>query len=124
VKANHKIAFLCVESTIYKYIEDLSAPKKWFKANVDDILREYGDSHSITKEEVFLGTINRFQPGLKCLPLSRQLLGRLVRRTTLYSSVTITPTVRCVRVTGACDDKSLKLLKLGTVRSVCFASER
>jgi len=60
VKANHKIAFLCVESTMYTYIEDLSAPKKWFKANVDDILGAYGESHSITREEVFLviGTLS------------------------------------------------------------------
>jgi hypothetical protein len=98
VKANHKIAFLCVESTIYEYIEDLSAPKKWFKANVDAILSAYGDSHSITKEEVFLGTKNRLQSGLKCLPLSRQSLGRSVRRTTPYSSATIIPKVRCVRM--------------------------
>jgi abelson tyrosine-protein kinase 1 len=57
LKANHKIAFLCVESTMYKYIEDLSTPKEWFKANVDEILRSYGDDHSITKEDVFLGML-------------------------------------------------------------------
>ncbi|KAF9647369.1 hypothetical protein BDM02DRAFT_2705085 [Thelephora ganbajun] len=60
IKANHKIAFLCVESTMYRYIEDLSAPKKWFKANVDEILRSYVDSHPITKEDIFLviGTLS------------------------------------------------------------------
>jgi len=69
VKANHKIAFLCVESTMYKYIEDLSAPKKWFKANVDEILRSYSDNHPITKEDLCLGTRNCLQSGLKYLPL-------------------------------------------------------
>lgn len=69
VKANHKIAFLCVESTNYRYIADLTAPKNWFKANVDEILRSYADSHPITRENLFLGTRNRLQPGLKCLPL-------------------------------------------------------
>jgi len=54
LKANHKIAFLCVESTVYDYIEDLITPKKWFKANIDEILRSYGDDHSITREDVFL----------------------------------------------------------------------
>jgi len=68
--ANHKIAFLCVESTMYKYIEDLSAPKKWFKANVDDILRAYTDNHLITKEDLFLGMGNHLQLGIKYLPLS------------------------------------------------------
>lgn len=70
VKPNHKIAFLCVESTMYTYVEDLSAPKKWFKANVDEILRSYADDHPITKEDLFLGTRDRLQPGLKYLPLS------------------------------------------------------
>lgn len=58
VKANHKTAFLCVESTVYDYIEELSAPKGWFKANVDEILRLYARDHSITKEDLFLGTRN------------------------------------------------------------------
>ena len=58
VAANHKIAFLCVESKMYKYIENLSAPKKWFKANVDDVLKAYADIHPITKEDLFLGAGN------------------------------------------------------------------
>ena len=55
MKANHKTAFLCVESTVYKYIEDLSAPKEWFIANVNRILKVYADNHSVTKEDIFLG---------------------------------------------------------------------
>lgn len=60
LKANHKTAFLCVETTVYKYIEDLSTPKKWFRANIDQILTCYEDDHSITKEDVFLvvGTLS------------------------------------------------------------------
>ena len=59
LKANHKIAFLCVESTVYNYFEDLTTPKEWFKANIDEILRFYGADHLITKEDVFLGMENR-----------------------------------------------------------------
>jgi abelson tyrosine-protein kinase 1 len=40
---------------MYRFIEDLQTPKKWFKANVDDIMKAYGKSHGITKEELFLG---------------------------------------------------------------------
>jgi len=56
---------LCVESTMYDYIVELSTPKKWFKGNVREILRAYAESHSITKEDLFLGTRICLQPGLK-----------------------------------------------------------
>ena len=52
---------------MYKYIEELSTPKKWFKANVDEILRVYGGSHSITKEDLCLGTRSRPHLGLRRL---------------------------------------------------------
>lgn len=71
MKANHKIAFLCVESTVYDYIEELETPKRWFKANVDEIMRVYADSHSLTKEDLFLGMRNCLLPELKRLLLSR-----------------------------------------------------
>ena len=99
---------------MYTYVEDLSAPKKWFKANVDEILRSYVGSHSITKEELFLGTGNHLQPGLKHLPLFWQLLERLVHQSTLYLLATITPTARCVRIVGVVTEV-LKLLKSGTL---------
>ena len=52
---------------MYKYIEDLSTPKKWFGANVDEILRSYADDHSVTKEDLFLGTEGfSFNLELKC----------------------------------------------------------
>lgn len=101
LKANHKIAFLCVESTMYNYIEDLSTPKKWFKANIDEILRSYGDDHSITKEDAFLGTRIRLRTRLKYLLLPLQSSERLVHRITLCSSVTNTPMGRYVRIRGS-----------------------
>lgn len=54
LRAGHKTAFLYTETTVYKYVENLDAPKKWFKANVDDILATYGAQHRIQKEDLFL----------------------------------------------------------------------
>jgi len=62
---------------MYDYIEDLSAPKRWFKANVDEILRLYAEDHSIIKEDLFLGMRNFLQPGLKHLPLLLTAIGTL-----------------------------------------------
>lgn len=56
---------------MYDYIEELSAPKKWFKGNVDEILRSYAEDHSITKEDLFLGMKICLQPGLKCSHFSQ-----------------------------------------------------
>jgi hypothetical protein len=41
--------------TKYRYVEDLIAPKKWFKANIDSIMNVYGPRHHIQKEDPFLG---------------------------------------------------------------------
>jgi abelson tyrosine-protein kinase 1 len=46
---------------MYRYLEDLGAPKKWFKSNVDAILKAYGVKHLIQKEDLFLGP-SRFFP--------------------------------------------------------------
>jgi hypothetical protein len=40
---------------MYRYVETLEAPKKWFKANVDAILQRYRGVHSILKEDLRLG---------------------------------------------------------------------
>ena len=56
LRSGHKTAHLFTESTVYRYIEDLATPKKWFKANVDNILQIYGAEHRITKEDLYLGT--------------------------------------------------------------------
>ncbi|KAI8992697.1 hypothetical protein BD414DRAFT_481927 [Trametes punicea] len=54
LRAGHKAAHLFTESTIYRYIEDLATPKKWFKANVDNIIAMYGAQHHISKEDLYL----------------------------------------------------------------------
>ncbi|KAL0568180.1 hypothetical protein V5O48_013817 [Marasmius crinis-equi] len=53
LRAGHKAAYLCTESTIYRYVESLDAPKQWFKKNVDTILEVFGAKHHITKEDLF-----------------------------------------------------------------------
>jgi hypothetical protein len=55
LRDGHKAAFLCTETTKYRYVEDLDAPKKWLKANVDSIMKVYGSRHHIQKEDLFLG---------------------------------------------------------------------
>ena len=45
------------ETTIYHYIEQLDVPKKWFKANVDVIMRIYGPSHDIQREDIYVGAL-------------------------------------------------------------------
>lgn len=66
LRAGHKAAILCTEMTMYRYVESLDAPKKWFKANVDQILQIYGAQHRIQKEDLFLviGTLNSPDYGL------------------------------------------------------------
>ncbi|KAF7353961.1 Protein kinase domain-containing protein [Mycena venus] len=60
LQSRHKAAYLCTETTIYRYIESLDAPKKWFKSNVDAIMRQYGPIHQIQKEDLYLviGTLD------------------------------------------------------------------
>ncbi|KAF7315430.1 Protein kinase domain-containing protein [Mycena indigotica] len=60
LRSGHKTAYLCTETTMYRYIEKLDAPKKWFKANVDSIMETYGPMHNIQKEDLFLviGTLS------------------------------------------------------------------
>ncbi|PCH42817.1 hypothetical protein WOLCODRAFT_25573 [Wolfiporia cocos MD-104 SS10] len=54
LRAGHKVAHLFTESTAYRYVEDLGTPKRWFKANVDAILKIYGEEHRIQREDIFL----------------------------------------------------------------------
>jgi len=51
----HKTAYMCAETTVYDYIDNLDTPKKWFKANVDVIMHTFGAEHRIQKEDLFLG---------------------------------------------------------------------
>ena len=55
LRDGHKAAFLCTETTKYRYVEELVASKKWFKSNVDSIMKVYGPQHHIQKEDLFLG---------------------------------------------------------------------
>ncbi|EIW75046.1 hypothetical protein CONPUDRAFT_140363 [Coniophora puteana RWD-64-598 SS2] len=60
LRAGTKAAYVFAESTMYRFIENLDAPKSWFKANVDTIMKQYASSHLIQKEDVFLvvGTLD------------------------------------------------------------------
>ncbi|ESK86494.1 hypothetical protein Moror_9860 [Moniliophthora roreri MCA 2997] len=60
LRAGHKAAYLCTETTIYRYVESLDAPKKWFKANADLVLDVYGEKHHIQREDLYfvIGTLD------------------------------------------------------------------
>ncbi|KAF8147822.1 hypothetical protein B0H34DRAFT_738281 [Crassisporium funariophilum] len=60
LKAGHKTAYLCAETTVYRYLESLEAPKKWFQGHADTIMQIYGHQHHLQKEDLFLviGTLN------------------------------------------------------------------
>ena len=62
---------------MYDYIEDLSAPKRWFQANADEILRLYAEAHPIAKQDLLLGMRSCLQPRLKRLPLLLIVIGAL-----------------------------------------------
>ena len=49
------MAYLCTETTDYRYLVKLDAPKKWFRTNVGFIMQTYGDLHHLQKEDLFLG---------------------------------------------------------------------
>ncbi|KZT67818.1 kinase-like protein, partial [Daedalea quercina L-15889] len=49
-----KAAYLFAESTAYRYMDDLWELKRWLKANIDAILKEYGVEHNIGREDVIL----------------------------------------------------------------------
>ena len=55
LKAGHKMAYLCTETTDYRYLETLDAPKKWFRTHADFIMETYREQHHIQKEDLFLG---------------------------------------------------------------------
>ncbi|KAH9476525.1 putative serine/threonine-protein kinase [Psilocybe cubensis] len=54
LKAGHKAAILYTETTEYRYMLKLNAPKRWFQNNVDTIMRIYGHQHRIQREDLFL----------------------------------------------------------------------
>lgn len=54
LRAGHKTAHLFTEVTAYHYMDTLDAPRHWFKANVDAILKEFADEHRIGREDLCL----------------------------------------------------------------------
>ena len=51
---------------MYRYIESLDAPKQWFKANVDTILRLYSGHHPIQRGDLYLGAWVSLDGWLEC----------------------------------------------------------
>ncbi|GJE88953.1 hypothetical protein PsYK624_050410 [Phanerochaete sordida] len=51
-----KTAHLFVDSAVYRYMVELSAARKWFQANVDQILAMFGTEHAIQREDIMLVT--------------------------------------------------------------------
>ncbi|KAH8112737.1 hypothetical protein DFH11DRAFT_1606815 [Phellopilus nigrolimitatus] len=66
IRARHKSAYLYVETMMYRYVDDLYTPKKWFEANIERILTLYGKEHRLQKEDVYLviGTLDAPDYGL------------------------------------------------------------
>ncbi|KAG2124042.1 hypothetical protein DEU56DRAFT_744872 [Suillus clintonianus] len=60
LRAGHKAAFIYADATMYQFIEDLAAPREWFKANVNAIVKEYAPRHPIQREDLILvfGTLS------------------------------------------------------------------
>jgi hypothetical protein len=49
---------MCTETTVYDYMDNVDAPKRWFTANVDTIMQTFGTEHHIQKEDLFLGSFS------------------------------------------------------------------
>ncbi|ESK83916.1 tkl tkl-ccin protein kinase [Moniliophthora roreri MCA 2997] len=60
LRAGHKAAYLCTEKIVYHYVENLDAPKKWFKSNVDTILKVFGEKYRLQREDLYfvIGTLD------------------------------------------------------------------
>lgn len=56
LRTGHKAAYMYTESTEYRYLRKVEAAKKWFKANVENILEIYGLEHNLDKEGIMLST--------------------------------------------------------------------
>jgi len=60
LRAGQKSSYLCTETTVYRYVENLETPKEWLAANIDRILQLYGTEHCLAKEDIYLiiGTLD------------------------------------------------------------------
>ena len=54
--AHRKEAFLFTEACVYRYLEDIDAPRAWFVRHIDTILEEHGRLHRLQREDIFLST--------------------------------------------------------------------
>lgn len=54
LRAGHKAAHLYTESTDYRYLDKLDAPKMWFARNIDTILKIFGKEHHLQREDIIL----------------------------------------------------------------------
>lgn len=57
LREGHKAAYLCTDSTKYRYLTEMAAPKRWFRDNVDAVMREFGAEHHIQREDLHLGKL-------------------------------------------------------------------
>lgn len=57
LRNGHKTAHLFTELATFHYLDDLAAPKRWFQAHVNEILRIYGPDHPIQREDILLGQL-------------------------------------------------------------------
>lgn len=62
IRAGHKTAYIYIEQIMYRYIEDLTTPKRWFEDNINQILSLYAEEHRLQKEDVFLGEFHLHVP--------------------------------------------------------------
>jgi len=60
LRDGHKAAFLCTETTKYRYIEDLDIPKKCFKGDVDSIMQVFGQEHRPLLDEDSIQLLYRY----------------------------------------------------------------
>ncbi|KAH7911476.1 hypothetical protein BJ138DRAFT_1135374 [Hygrophoropsis aurantiaca] len=54
LRAGHKEAHICAETTMYRYVDDVEPAKKWFKHNVNEIIQNYTPEHPIQREDIFV----------------------------------------------------------------------
>jgi len=71
LRAGHRAAYLCTETTIYRYFVELQAPKEWYKANVDAVL---APSMRFEKEDLYFGEFFFFL-SLACRHLTLRFFG-------------------------------------------------
>jgi len=61
LRAHHKVAYIYAETTVYRYITNVDVPKKWFRSNIDHIMKIFGREERLTREDIFLGKFTRFR---------------------------------------------------------------